>query len=83
MITVWALVAVLGSACVVLLRDLIALHRSRLRRASLERLAFEARSGFRVVDRDADGSTTEVTAAPSPGRGAMAADEPETDHVRP
>ncbi|MCI2424159.1 hypothetical protein MOQ72_42875 [Saccharopolyspora sp. K220] len=65
MTTVWALVIGVAPAVLVVLRDVIALCRSRVRRRSIERLA---RGGFDIVDRDTDGAMIAVSRAEFPHR---------------
>ncbi|MCR6488248.1 hypothetical protein M8542_36005 [Amycolatopsis sp. OK19-0408] len=49
------------SALGALTRQLIALLRYRVRRASVERVIAQAAPGSRIIDRDADGAVVDVT----------------------
>jgi len=52
--------AVLARGVVVAIREMIGLRRSRLRRASLERVIRTMRTGFHMVDSDERGARLEL-----------------------
>lgn len=49
------------SALSMLMRQVVALLRYRVRRASIERVISRATPGSRIIDRDSDGAVVEVT----------------------
>lgn len=61
MTNVWVLAISTVPVVVAALRELVALRRYRLRRASIERVLHDLSPGSRVVDQDADGAVVEVT----------------------
>ncbi|MET8848516.1 hypothetical protein [Amycolatopsis sp. NPDC004625] len=68
------------SALGALARQLIALLRYRVRRASVERVIAQAAPGTRIIDRDADGAVVDVTlsniARPTDAKCHVGRDEP-------
>ena len=62
MVETWTLVVVVGSTVMArLARELVAVRRHRLRRASIEKLVAGSTGVLRVVDRDADGAVIDIT----------------------
>lgn len=66
MVETWAVVVMAALTAVAgVARELVALHRCRARRASLENLVAGPGRCLRVVDRDADGAVIEIITAGS------------------
>jgi hypothetical protein len=66
MVDTWTLVVVAGSTVLARLgRELVALHRHRMRRTSIEKLVAGSTSWLRVIDRDADGAVIDITTSGS------------------
>jgi hypothetical protein len=61
MIEMSALAVAVVSAALAFAREVIALRRYRIRRASIERLVASAGPGARIIDRDADGASVDIT----------------------
>lgn len=67
MISEWGPLFVVAAALIIpLARDVIALWRTRMRNASVERLIRNGATQIHVVDKDRDGSIMEVTVGDAP-----------------